>query len=252
MAAINGDFLSKQIGPLPAGIWGLGVVAGGIFYYERKKTATANANATPLASAGSPLTDQSGGVGTGPGTAGWIATGPPTTPAGPVAPTTNSEWYTAVFTQLVAKGYDPALVDTALRRYLSEQQLDTADWVIVRLALVIYPLPNPLGGNSQNPPPKGPPKPVPVPKPLPKPPGGATSGTVSLAQYLTLLANLAKTRPRQYVIANGDTLPSIAGRFYGNQALWPNLYNANRKVISNPNVLHTGTIINLPAGPYAK
>jgi LysM repeat protein len=41
-----------------------------------------------------------------------------------------------------------------------------------------------------------------------------------------------------YTVGSGDTLWSIAARFYGSGSLWPTLYQKNRGVIgSNPNLI---------------
>ncbi|MBC7835451.1 MAG: LysM peptidoglycan-binding domain-containing protein [Phycisphaerales bacterium] len=44
-----------------------------------------------------------------------------------------------------------------------------------------------------------------------------------------------------YIVADGDTLSSIARRFYGDPAKWSDLFIANRDVIDNPDRLKTGT-----------
>jgi LysM repeat protein len=59
---------------------------------------------------------------------------------------------------------------------------------------------------------------------------------------------------RHYTVRPGDTLSSIAQRFYGNPADWPGLYQANRSVLTNPNVLYPGQVLTVPyqlpaAGP---
>jgi LysM repeat protein len=51
---------------------------------------------------------------------------------------------------------------------------------------------------------------------------------------------------RSYTVRPGDTLSSIAERFYGSSADWRGLYQANRSVISNPNVIYAGEVLNVP------
>ena len=51
---------------------------------------------------------------------------------------------------------------------------------------------------------------------------------------------------RRYTVKPGDTLSSIAQRFYGNPADWRGLYQANRSVIHNPNVIVPGEVLNVP------
>jgi LysM repeat protein len=56
---------------------------------------------------------------------------------------------------------------------------------------------------------------------------------------------------RSYTVQPGDTLSSIAQRFYGNPADWPWLYQANRSVIQNADVIYPGEVLNVPYEPPA-
>jgi LysM repeat protein len=56
---------------------------------------------------------------------------------------------------------------------------------------------------------------------------------------------------RHYTVRPGDTLSSIAQRFYGSPAHWPWLYQANRSVIKNPNVIEPGEVLDVPYEPSA-
>jgi LysM repeat protein len=51
---------------------------------------------------------------------------------------------------------------------------------------------------------------------------------------------------RRYTVRRGDTLSSIAQRFYGNAADWQQLYQANRSVVRNPNLIFAGEVLNVP------
>lgn len=55
-----------------------------------------------------------------------------------------------------------------------------------------------------------------------------------------------KVEVRYYTIARGDTLWGIAKKFYGNGAQYPKIYNANRNIISNPNLIYPGQKIKIP------
>jgi len=57
---------------------------------------------------------------------------------------------------------------------------------------------------------------------------------------------------RRYTVQPGDTLSSIAQRFYGSPADWNWLYQANSSVIRNPNVIYPGDVLNVPYGPPAR
>lgn len=51
---------------------------------------------------------------------------------------------------------------------------------------------------------------------------------------------------RVHRVARGDTLSSIALRYYGSSAAWRFLYESNADVISNPNQLQVGTELVIP------
>jgi nucleoid-associated protein YgaU len=48
------------------------------------------------------------------------------------------------------------------------------------------------------------------------------------------------------VVRRGDTLRSIAARFYGDEGRWADLYRANRKAIDDPDSLEVGTSLTIP------
>jgi len=53
--------------------------------------------------------------------------------------------------------------------------------------------------------------------------------------------------PRTHTVAPGDTLWRIAQTHLGNGARWPEIHNLNRDRISNPNLIHPGQVLALPA-----
>jgi LysM repeat protein len=55
----------------------------------------------------------------------------------------------------------------------------------------------------------------------------------------------------RYTVRQGDTLSSIARRFYGNAADWPRIWDANRSVVPNPNVIRAGMVLTIPSGAAA-
>ena len=54
---------------------------------------------------------------------------------------------------------------------------------------------------------------------------------------------------RSYTVQPGDTLSSIAQRFYGNSADWRWIFDANESVIHNPNLIYVGQVLTIPDGP---
>lgn len=55
-----------------------------------------------------------------------------------------------------------------------------------------------------------------------------------------------KRAPRRYKVVRGDCLWKIALRYYGRGALWPRIYDANRKKIRNPHWIYPGQIFVIP------
>lgn len=55
-----------------------------------------------------------------------------------------------------------------------------------------------------------------------------------------------KATNRTYTVVSGDTLWGIATRYYGNGAQYPNIYNANRNIISNSNLIYPGQRLVIP------
>lgn len=50
-----------------------------------------------------------------------------------------------------------------------------------------------------------------------------------------------------YVIERGDTLSGIAKQFYGKASLYPKIFEANREVIKDPDLIFPGQKIRIPA-----
>ncbi len=50
-----------------------------------------------------------------------------------------------------------------------------------------------------------------------------------------------------YTIVRGDTLSGIAKKFYGNAMDYPKIFEANREVIRDPNLIYPGQKIRIPA-----
>ena len=51
-----------------------------------------------------------------------------------------------------------------------------------------------------------------------------------------------------YVIQKGDSLSGIAKRYYGNANDYPRIFDANREVIKNPDLIYPGQKIRIPLG----
>lgn len=231
--------LGKMVGPLPLGAW-MAVVGGGLGFalYTRKQTAAATPPTVVDSTSGMP------GVGTG-GSGQWQDLSVPTTGSGSsnVAgpPQTNEDWGVLAINWLISQGYDPAIADSAVRKYLGLEALSAQEFAMVTAALAhlgappqILPPPIFAPPGIPTPPVVSPggtpaPKPPVVSKPPPKPKPPAP-----------------RPRARTYTVQHGDTLWGIAVRYYHNGFLWPRIWNANRGQIRNPNLIYPGQVLTIP------
>jgi len=49
-----------------------------------------------------------------------------------------------------------------------------------------------------------------------------------------------------YTVQKGDTLSEIAKRYYGNAARWRVIYEANRDLIKDPDLIYPGQTFRIP------
>jgi LysM repeat protein len=62
-------------------------------------------------------------------------------------------------------------------------------------------------------------------------------------------AKASSAFPTTYTVRAGDSLSSIAGRYYHNAAAWPVLYWGNRGQVRWADVIKTGQVLRVPAAP---
>lgn len=49
-----------------------------------------------------------------------------------------------------------------------------------------------------------------------------------------------------YVVKKGDTLSKIAKEFYGDASLYPKIFEANRDILTDPNLIKVGQKLRIP------
>ncbi len=54
------------------------------------------------------------------------------------------------------------------------------------------------------------------------------------------------TGPEEYTVAAGDNLSAISKKFYGTPNNWKAIYEANKDVIKDPNVIRPGMVLKIP------
>lgn len=64
---------------------------------------------------------------------------------------------------------------------------------------------------------------------------------------MTPSRNADGTSLRTYVVRKGDTLSGIAEAELGAQDRWRELFDANRDVLDDPDCVHAGQVLQLPA-----
>lgn len=78
----------------------------------------------------------------------------------------------------------------------------------------------------------------------------SSSTAPSTAQTAIKLTQAVKQTPNQtYTVVSGDTLWGIATKYYGNGALWPTIWSANKGKVANPNLIFPGQTLIIPPGP---
>jgi len=56
----------------------------------------------------------------------------------------------------------------------------------------------------------------------------------------------ASPAERSYTVQNGDSLSKIAKREYGDAQQWRRIYEANRDLIQNPDLIYPGQVFRIP------
>ncbi len=74
--------------------------------------------------------------------------------------------------------------------------------------------------------------------------GSSTAPTPSVSAPETSAPSTASGRT--YVVVSGDSLSKIAKRQYGDAQKWPRIYEANRDIIKNPDLIYPGQELRIP------
>ncbi|HEY6551830.1 MAG TPA: LysM peptidoglycan-binding domain-containing protein [Vicinamibacteria bacterium] len=66
-----------------------------------------------------------------------------------------------------------------------------------------------------------------------------------------VVPDLAPRSGATYVVVAGDSLSKIAKKHYGSASKWRAIYEANREVIKNPDLIYPGQELRIPAAEKA-
>ena len=84
----------------------------------------------------------------------------------------------------------------------------------------------------------------------PPPPGNTPVERVELDSSVKPFKPFKPVKPassaKVYVVQAGDSLWSIAQRFYGNPLMWSHIYHANQSQIHDPNLIYQGQKLTIP------
>ena len=67
-----------------------------------------------------------------------------------------------------------------------------------------------------------------------------------MPDFSNVKSGASSTATRIYVVVSGDSLSKIAKREYGDAKKWKQLFEANRDIIKDPNLIHPGQKLKLP------
>lgn len=56
----------------------------------------------------------------------------------------------------------------------------------------------------------------------------------------------SKQKVKKHTVGKGDSLWSLAKKYYGNGSRWKEIYNANKSKIKNPNLIYDGQVLTIP------
>ncbi len=82
-------------------------------------------------------------------------------------------------------------------------------------------------------------------KPTPKADFSDVSSGSSSTAPVSAAATVANEH--EYTVVSGDSLSAIAKREYGDASKWHAIYEANRDTIKNPDLIHPGQKLRIPA-----
>lgn len=76
---------------------------------------------------------------------------------------------------------------------------------------------------------------------------GNTEGIARVDDQL----DVAKQEPeaKYYTVVKGDSLSKIAKEFYGNAMKYPEIFEANKPMLTNPDLIYPGQVLRIPQQP---
>ncbi|ENY8956207.1 LysM peptidoglycan-binding domain-containing protein [Clostridioides difficile] len=69
---------------------------------------------------------------------------------------------------------------------------------------------------------------------------------LSSAKNVPLTKGFETKKQKTHKVGKGDSLWSLAKKYYGNGDLWKKIYDANKKLIKNPDIIQDGWVLTIP------
>jgi nucleoid-associated protein YgaU len=76
---------------------------------------------------------------------------------------------------------------------------------------------------------------------------GDAAGKADFSDVNATSSSAPVERERTYTVVAGDSLSKIAQREYGDASQWRRIYEANKGSINDPDLIHPGQVLDLPA-----
>ena len=79
--------------------------------------------------------------------------------------------------------------------------------------------------------------------------GGSSTAKGGSPDFSNVQGGSSSTATSIYVVKSGDSLSKIAKHVLGDAGKWHAIFDANRDQIDNPDLIHPGQVLKLPAQP---
>ena len=82
--------------------------------------------------------------------------------------------------------------------------------------------------------------------------GGGSGGSADFSNVKSSVSTVAgdvtpSASGKTHTVKSGDTLSAIAQKHYGKASRWRAIFDANRDQIDNPDLIHPGQVLKIPA-----
>ena len=76
---------------------------------------------------------------------------------------------------------------------------------------------------------------------------GYTLGVATVDDRVKVFAAEPEPEATMYTVKSGDSLSKIAKEFYGDAMRYPEIFEANKPMLKDPNKIYPGQVLRIPA-----